>query len=175
MIILAGTNDLACNSTDFNPTHAAENIISMHRYVHSFGRPDAPVFTILGTIPCEHISTSLLLTPFTLLPSFSVAHVKTCNVPINEKLRQFASSCSSLVGLVDLERLMNHSNPILWKMDRVHPSQVGSDLMGRLFYEEMLSFSLKVWNWNRARLGLPIEDSRNKSRTNFNLECVPIG
>ena len=70
-----------------------------------------------------------------------VAGNKNCSEPINNILREFASSCTNLVGLIDLPRVLNHSDASLWKLDRVHFSKAGSDELGRLFYQNMLNFS----------------------------------
>eukprot|EP01036_Dinobryon_divergens_P032760 gene32760-42416_t len=51
--------------------------------------------------------------------------------------------------MLDLERLLNQSDPQqaakLWKLDRVHFTVAGSNLLGRLFYHAMLNFSYDLW------------------------------
>jgi len=52
VLILCGTNDLVCtHSKSFDANAIAENIMGIHKYVHSFSTPEKPVYTIAATIP----------------------------------------------------------------------------------------------------------------------------
>ena len=102
---------------------------------------------------------------------------KRCSEPINNKLREYARNCSNLIYMLDLERLLNQSDPQqaakFWKLDRVHFTVAGSNLLGRLFYHAMLNFSYDLWQ--RGYLQRIEEDNNNyaNSWSNISLPSNP--
>ena len=63
---------------------------------------------------------------------------------------------------------MNHSDPAqagkLWKLDNVHFTAAGSDLVGKFFYRAMLNFSYGLVNsgtWRREDTNVSRNDISN--------------